>query len=268
MSSIYKKGRDGYYYYQKYVYNPKTGKKDKRVFHSLGTKDYETACIKKSEIDQSYKIEKHRGNGKIRYVFKYPKLVLASSAVLLTYIYYSSHQPKSIPDLKTLNTMEKYAENSLITSSDSLMISIVNTDEHGSENKTPTELQPYEMESMDSVGSVTQTKSLALPNFNIERFEELSGAFKQAKIYVTVGSVDQEKSLELLCDRIKNENSRFSNIIICFYKDNQTGKKLATGNSVGLNNQQKQEAWIGMYTYNPVEGAYFDNNPGGYLGSY
>ena len=32
MSSIYKKGRDGYYYYQTYIYNPES--KDKRVFHA------------------------------------------------------------------------------------------------------------------------------------------------------------------------------------------------------------------------------------------
>ena len=46
MSSIYKKGRDGYYYYQAYVFNKKTGKKDKRIFHSLGTKDHNIALSK------------------------------------------------------------------------------------------------------------------------------------------------------------------------------------------------------------------------------
>ena len=39
MSSIYRKGRDGYFYYQTYVYNKDTGKKDKRIFHSLRTKN-------------------------------------------------------------------------------------------------------------------------------------------------------------------------------------------------------------------------------------
>ena len=39
MSSIYrKKVGDGYFYYQTYVKNPETGKKDKKLFHSLGTK--------------------------------------------------------------------------------------------------------------------------------------------------------------------------------------------------------------------------------------
>ena len=39
MSSIYRKGRDRYFYYQTYIYNDETGKKDKRIFHSLSTKD-------------------------------------------------------------------------------------------------------------------------------------------------------------------------------------------------------------------------------------
>ena len=54
MSSIYRKGRDGYFYYQTYVYNRKTKKKDKRIFHSLGTKDRDTANRKKIEYDNAY----------------------------------------------------------------------------------------------------------------------------------------------------------------------------------------------------------------------
>ena len=38
MSSIYRKGRDGYFYYQTYVFNKKSGKKDKKIFHALKTK--------------------------------------------------------------------------------------------------------------------------------------------------------------------------------------------------------------------------------------
>ena len=49
MSSIYRKGRDGYFYYQTYLYNPNTGKKDKRVFHSLGTKEKDIA-LKKQKV--------------------------------------------------------------------------------------------------------------------------------------------------------------------------------------------------------------------------
>ena len=51
MSSIYRKGRDGYYYYQTYVYNPDTEKNDKRIFHSLGTKDQAEAEKLQLELD-------------------------------------------------------------------------------------------------------------------------------------------------------------------------------------------------------------------------
>ena len=54
MSSIYRKGRDGYYYYQTYVHNPETGKKNKRIFHSLGTKDQSEAEGKQAELDNRY----------------------------------------------------------------------------------------------------------------------------------------------------------------------------------------------------------------------
>ena len=35
--------------------DPKTGKMDKRVYHSLGTKDYDEALQKKNELDNQYK---------------------------------------------------------------------------------------------------------------------------------------------------------------------------------------------------------------------
>ena len=54
MSSIYRKGRDGYFYYQTYVFNKESGKKDKKIFHSLGTKDFNKASIKKLELDKKY----------------------------------------------------------------------------------------------------------------------------------------------------------------------------------------------------------------------
>ena len=59
MSSIYKKGRDGYYYYQTYVFNKETNKKNKRIFHSLGTKDHQEAREKQIEYDKKY--EKYLG---------------------------------------------------------------------------------------------------------------------------------------------------------------------------------------------------------------
>ena len=54
MSSIYRKGRDGYFYYQTYTINPQNNKKDKRIFHSLGTKDRHLAKKKQIELDKKY----------------------------------------------------------------------------------------------------------------------------------------------------------------------------------------------------------------------
>ena len=54
MGSIYRKGRDGYFYYQTYVFNSDSGKKDKRIFHSLGTRDETQAQLKKIELDRKY----------------------------------------------------------------------------------------------------------------------------------------------------------------------------------------------------------------------
>ena len=58
MSSIYQKGRDGYYYYQTYIYNPDTGKKNKRIFHSLGTKDKVEAQRKQVQLDIQHEKDK------------------------------------------------------------------------------------------------------------------------------------------------------------------------------------------------------------------
>ena len=54
MSSIYRRSRDGYYYYQTYIFNPVTKKKDKRIFHSLNTKDESVARKKQLNFDKTY----------------------------------------------------------------------------------------------------------------------------------------------------------------------------------------------------------------------
>ena len=64
MSSIYRKGRDGYYYYQAYVRDPDTGKKDKRIFHSLKTKDQEEAIRKQIVLDEKYKSDNNTSKNK------------------------------------------------------------------------------------------------------------------------------------------------------------------------------------------------------------
>ena len=52
MSSIYIK--DGIYWYQRYVYNSKSGKMDGRVYHSMKTSDYNEAKLRQVIQDKKY----------------------------------------------------------------------------------------------------------------------------------------------------------------------------------------------------------------------
>ena len=52
MSSIYLK--DNTYWYHRYTYNPETGKKDKRVYKSLKTNDYNEGLLRKESLDKKW----------------------------------------------------------------------------------------------------------------------------------------------------------------------------------------------------------------------
>ena len=78
MSSIYRKGRDGYYYYQTYVYNPESKKKDKRIFHSLSTKDSLEAETKQNELDIQYEKQNYIDSKSSRLSYNFsPKPTIA-----------------------------------------------------------------------------------------------------------------------------------------------------------------------------------------------
>ena len=62
------------------------------------------------------------------------------------------------------------------------------------------------------------------------------------------------------------EYSEFSNIIICLYSSDSSGINLAKGFNAKVNIEDIRDSWLAMYTYNNVEGSYFDDNPSGYLG--
>ena len=98
--------------------------------------------------------------------------------------------------------------------------------------------------------------------------DSLSGAFDQGKVYVTVNQNASKESLRLLCNKISQRYNEFSNIVICLYANNRTGKEMANGSAPNISNKKQKESWLAMYTYNSVEGEYFDDNPGGYLGAY
>jgi hypothetical protein len=98
--------------------------------------------------------------------------------------------------------------------------------------------------------------------------DRLSGTFEQGIIYLTVNQSAGTESLRLLCEKITKQYVEFSNIVICLYTNNDIGREMANGNAPNVSKEEQKAAWLAMYTYNPVEGAYFDDNPGGYLGAY
>ena len=94
MSSIYRKGRDGYYYYQSYEFNPKTGKKDKRIFHSLGTKDIEKAKIKQANLDYKYENKKQKSITLFNLLKNYKKDFITISITILITLFFSGYFEK------------------------------------------------------------------------------------------------------------------------------------------------------------------------------
>ena len=112
----------------------------------------------------------------------------------------------------------------------------------------------------------TLPHGVAMPVYKIQRIENLSEAFKQGKIFITVAQKNSDKSLRLLCDQIVKDFPQFQNIIICIYKNDKIGKQLALGINDEVSPTDKKNAWLAMYTYNSVEGAFFDGNPTEYLG--
>ena len=103
MSSIYPKGRDGYYYYQTYVYNPDTGKIDKRIFHSLGKKDKVKAEKMQSELDLQHEQQKTQPQKEKSLSFLFPNwktLAFVLAIVIVIIFYIDIFQSDSVKPIK------------------------------------------------------------------------------------------------------------------------------------------------------------------------
>ena len=269
MSSIYRKGRDGYYYYQTYVYNPDTGRNDKRIFHSLGTKDQAEAEKLQLELDlqheqQKTQPQKEKSLSSPFSNWKTLAFVLAIVIVIIFYIdIFQSDSVKPIkrgaivkePVLKEdeiPKTTEKYA--------------VIDTTSKPEQTTTQMDTVPV-VSMLDIIKKPLKPKP-TIPEHTIIRIERLSSTFEQGKVYVTVDKSSSIESMRLLCTKIKKDYKEFLNIIICLYADNPSGNALASGTKYKLGTKEQSKAWLAMYSYNTVEGEYFDDNPGGYLGGY
>ena len=111
---------------------------------------------------------------------------------------------------------------------------------------------------MKTVNSSTKTLK-----YTIQRIEQLSGSFKQAKIYATLNGSDKS-ALQKLCRRIREQYVEYNSLVICLYSETETGIALAKGENVHYSQQDILNTWLVFYSYHPVEGDYFDDEPGKY----
>ena len=260
MSSIYKKGRDGYYYYQAYVYNSDSNKKDKRVFHALRTKDLLEAKTKQNELDLQYekRIQSDSDSKRLSYNIKLkPTIAIVILTIAVTVLVVESFFPKTVNQ----NT------SGFIIPEKNEVLDIKN-------NAMP-EFEPEKpiIEKTSAQKNLVpepkqKTSKTTIPKYTIERVDKLSDSFGQGKVYVTIDENSSKDSQHLLCSSLMKQYNEFSNIIICLYSNNRAGKDLAKGNDENISIEEQKRSWLAMYTYNSVEGEYFDDNPSRYIGVY
>ena len=269
MSSIYRKGRDGYYYYQTYVYNPESKKKDKRIFHSLSTRNQVEAETKQNELDTQYEKQNYIDSKSSRLSYNFtpkPTIAIIVGTIAITIL---------AVDFFMANTVKQKTSGLIIPEK----VEIV-------ENKigvTPKIIEPVKLVINERIDPIIENipeiikptpepkqvaPKVTIPKYTVERVDRLSAAFDQGKVYVTINKNSSNESQRLLCEDLTKRYSEFSNIVICLYANNRAGKDLARGNDETVSVEEQKRSWLAMYTYNSVEGEYFDDNPSGYLGIY
>ena len=258
MSSIYRKGRDGYYYYQTYVYDKDTGKKNKRIFHSLGTKNEEEAKKKQIHYDEKYTSSEKSDTKKN--IFINLRFFLFVIVLLIMSMFF----------LKISNLKDKSEKRILIN--DNVGVEQIDTIKMNAHIDNFQDSIKQNKGTIDTNSGKTiieiesKTEILKIPPYKIERVENLSSLFKQKKLYVTIEeNISSDRQL-LLCNDLKNKYPDTNNLVICLYSNLKSCSSLVNGLSESINYEEKKKCWLAMYTYNPVEGEYFDSNPSNYLG--
>lgn len=254
MSSIYRKGRDGYFYYQTYVQNKTSGKKDKKIFHSLGTKNRIEAEKKKIYYDKKYGSKKNILNLFSKSVVNTRLLIIVALPVIIVFIYLSN-SASSEPKLQ----FESPVKDNI--AQDSFKAEVAQPPK---DSMMTLELK-YSGEK-DSMLSQETIIDFDYPKFSIKRVDQLSSQFDQVQIFATVERNLEKERLLKLCKLIKNDYDRFANIVICLYSNSSIGVKLANGYDQDINLNEDRDAWLAFYTYNVVEGEFFDDKPSGYFG--
>jgi len=246
MSSIYKKGRDGYYYYQAYTRDANTGKKNKRIFHSLGTKKLEDAKKMQLKYDKSYG-EKSSGEKSFygnKYVIYFSLFVFICFSFFFTFKLYDR---KNYDNISSKNFETRI----------------------GFENKTSQHsLVPSHKVEAQIEKLILSESSIVIPEYHLQRIESMQSDFNQVKIIATIDDYQNSEDIKQLCIQLRNSYSEYSNYIICIYTNTEMGIALANSQNVDYSYADKKESWVAMYSYNDVEGEYFDDNPTSYLNPY
>jgi hypothetical protein len=269
MSSIYRKGRDGYYYYQTYVYNPESKKKDKRIFHSLSTKNLLEAETKQNELDTQYEKQNYLYSNSSRLSYNFspkPTIAIIVGTIAITIL---------VVDIFTPTTVKQNSSGLIIPEKFQVIeekIDVIPKTVEPVKPVTNEQIAPIIENIPEIIKTTPESKQVApkvtIPKYTVERVDRLSGAFEQGKVYVTINKNSSKGSQRLLCEDLTKRYSEFSNIVICLYANNRAGKELARGNDEVVSVEEQKRSWLAMYTYNSVEGEYFDDNPSGYLGIY
>ena len=104
--------------------------------------------------------------------------------------------------------------------------------------------------------------------YDIINIEKLSGTFNQIKIYVGTKKINNNESIRTLCEEVfKKYSSEYLNVIICVYDNSFIDREKDFKSVQYFERELSEKAWLAMYTFNPIEGVFFDSNPSGYLGS-
>lgn len=260
MSSIYKKGRDGFYYYQAYVLNPKTKKKDKRIFHALRTKEKLVAIKKKEELDKKYS----KKNNKLILTLSKNRLWYSGISISL-FVFFVF---RFFNDMEEISPLVVPIEKNLINLKSSVKKNNSYRVNHAelSKNKIPDLVSESKKPSEIMVGKSIVSDHII--DYEIIKIVQKPGLFKQGKVNISIEKKANQMEREQLCRKIAADHPQFKNIIICLYSSDKIGRELASNSGGRLLSEEQKDSWLGMFTYNPIEGSYFDMTPAKYYKGY
>ena len=304
MSSIYKKKRDGYYYYQAYIFDPTTKKKNKKVYQALGTKDITKAKVQQIKLDKKFfKLNQKEGGEKNQLNLTNKGL---SGIIIVTFIaisvityHFNFTKPKSVNffqnnnnrelfnselrDKNKRNDTEKYflvkddlLINEKVVSQSELSSKLTSKEEllhaipdkiNRSKPRTSLEEKSLKKEQLNDTRKKSESVN-NFPQYSIIRTKQISDSFNQGEIYLTTKEGIALSAKRKICEDAVKKHPEFTNVVVCLYSDSENGRKLSRGIDEDFTIREKQQAWLAMYTFNIVEGVYFDDNPAKYLGNY